>query len=172
VKTYFECLPCVIRQSLEGISRVTDDETVHEEVLRRLLSELVRVDFQKPSPVIIGTAHRIIREVTAADDPYRTAKETCNRNALNLYPLMKKKIEGSVNALETALRLAIAGNTIDFVIDPDADRSNILQAVHESLSAPIAASLKLGPIKIYLNPLPWSTVIWLDTIAVQIPGLL
>jgi damage-control phosphatase, subfamily I len=137
VKTYFECLPCVIRQSLEGVSRVTDDEAVREEVLRRVLRELVGVDFREPSPVIIGKAHRIIREVTGADDPYGTAKETCNRNALNLYPLMKQKIEGSANGLETALRLAIAGNTIDFIVDPDADRSNMLLAVEESLSAPI-----------------------------------
>jgi uncharacterized protein with ATP-grasp and redox domains len=128
-----------MRQSLEGISRVTDDEAVHEEVLRRVLRELARVDFKKSSPVIIGTAHRIIREVAAADDPYRTAKETCNRNALNLYPSMKQKIESSTKPLETALRIAITGNTIDFIVDPDADRSNMVAAVEESLSAPIPA---------------------------------
>jgi damage-control phosphatase, subfamily I len=129
----------VIRQTLEGVNRVTDDEAVREAVLRRVLLELVGVDFREPSPVIIGKAHRIIREVTAADDPYRTAKETCNRNAFRLYDFMKNKIEEAANPFETAVRLAIAGNTIDFVVDPDADHSNILLAVEESLLAPIPA---------------------------------
>ncbi len=137
MKTYFECLPCVMRQSLDGISRVTDDVAIQEEVVRRVLRELVRVDFGKSSPVIIGAAHRIIREITGQVDPYKTAKKTCNRNAMNLYPSMKKKIEDSAEPFETAVRIAIAGNTIDFIVDPNADRSNLLLTVEESFLAPI-----------------------------------
>jgi damage-control phosphatase, subfamily I len=135
VKTYLECLPCIVRQSLEGAMHATDDETLQEEVLRRSARAISEMDLHEPSPVMIGTMHRIIREVTANADPYREAREICNRNALQLYPRMKEIVEQSSNPFETALRLAAAGNTVDFIVDPHADQSDIREAVEQSLSA-------------------------------------
>lgn len=137
VKTYLGCLPCVIRQALEAAVRATTDETQHEEVLRKATLAVSSFPLDQPSPVMIGAIHKIVRDVTGQDDPYREAKEICNRNAMSLYPQMKTLIRQSQDPIETALRLAIAGNVIDFVVDPDADRSNIMMAVEDALGADI-----------------------------------
>jgi damage-control phosphatase, subfamily I len=137
MKTYLECLPCTIRQALEAVSRATTDDTQREEVLRRAALAISSFDLSKSSPVLIGTIHRIVREVTGQDDPYREAKETCNRNAMLLYPEMKQMTRQSPNPLETALRLAIAGNVIDFVVHPNADRSDIHEALQDAFAAVI-----------------------------------
>lgn len=136
MKTYFECLPCVIRQALEAARHVTDDESVHEEVLRRATRALSELDFLDSSPVAIGNIHKIVREVTKTDDPYRSAKSSCNSNALKLYPEIRDIIRQSPNPLQTAIRLAVAGNIIDFIVDPDADRQNIMSTVEHALAAP------------------------------------
>lgn len=137
MKTYLECMPCTMRQAMEAVSRATTDETQREEALRKAAAAISSFDLSKPSPVLIGTIHRIVREVTGQDDPYEQAKESCNRSAMLLYPDMKKMIGQSSSPLETAIRLAIAGNVIDFVVHPNADRSDIHEVLNDALAAPI-----------------------------------
>ncbi len=137
MKTYLECLPCVVRQALEGARHVSDDEKVQQEILRRAGQAVSEADLHESSPVLIAAIHRIIREVTGRRDPYNEAKKACNESALRLYPEMKRMVESSSNPFETAVRLAIAGNIIDFVVDPNADRSNVRLAVEEALEAPL-----------------------------------
>jgi uncharacterized protein with ATP-grasp and redox domains len=138
MRTDLECLPCIVRQSLQGAIQATSDEAVHETVVFRAIQAIKEVSLADPSPVMIGTIHRIIREVTGNDDPYKEAKEICNHRALALYPELKKLIRQASNPLETALRIAIAGNVIDFVVDPNADHTKLVPAVEESLAAPIS----------------------------------
>ena len=139
MKTYLECLPCVVRQALEGARHVSNDQTVHEEILRRSGEAVAKVDINESPPVLIGEINRIIRDVTGSDDPYKEAKETCNQAALELCPELKNLVRESSNPFETAVRIAIAGNIIDFVVDPHADQSNVKHAVEEALAAPLSA---------------------------------
>ena len=36
MKVYIDCMPCFIRQALESVKLVTDDEMVQEQVVRRV----------------------------------------------------------------------------------------------------------------------------------------
>ena len=38
MKSHLECFSCFIRQTLEAVRFVTDDRSVHEQVLRRVLA--------------------------------------------------------------------------------------------------------------------------------------
>ncbi|MEW6113630.1 MAG: ARMT1-like domain-containing protein [Thermodesulfobacteriota bacterium] len=138
MKTYLECLPCVMRQALEGARHVVADSALAEEALRRAAHAVSAADLNVPSPVLIGAVHQMIRELLKEDDPYKAAKEICNRNALSLYPKLKRIVETSAQPLETAIRIAIAGNTIDFVVDPNADQSDLMRVVEQALEAPLS----------------------------------
>ena len=37
MKTHLECIPCFIKQSLEAARMATDDEEVHEKVLKEVM---------------------------------------------------------------------------------------------------------------------------------------
>jgi uncharacterized protein with ATP-grasp and redox domains len=137
MKTYLECLPCVMRQALEGVRHAVSDPAVAEEALRRAALAVSAADLAVPSPVLIGSVHQMIRELLGEDDPYKAAKEICNRNALNLYPRLRRTIETSAHPLETAIRIAIAGNAIDFVVDPNADQSDLMRLVELALEVPL-----------------------------------
>jgi len=127
-----------MRQALEAARHAVADPAIAEETLRRAAYAVNAADLAVPSPVLIGTVHQMIRELLGEDDPYRAAKESCNRNALRLYPELKRIIETSTYPLETAVRIAIAGNAIDFVVDPDADRSDLMSLVELALAAPLS----------------------------------
>ncbi len=110
MRTYVECIPCFVRQTLEAVRCVTDDERVQEEALR---------------------------EVSGEEDPYRVLKVRTNVMALRLYPGLKELVEGSGEPLEAGVRLAIAGNVIDFGIRGKLEESDLRQGVEEALQAPL-----------------------------------
>lgn len=89
------------------------DEEGQRAVLDRVLAGLREVSLASTPPEIGDRIHRIVREETGVDDPYREAKEESTRRALALYPRLKTLVEDSEDALDVATRLAIAGNIID-----------------------------------------------------------
>jgi hypothetical protein len=52
MKTYFECIPCFVRQAIETARRVTDDKAVQEEVIRKVLRAVSEMDMQKTPPIM------------------------------------------------------------------------------------------------------------------------
>jgi uncharacterized protein with ATP-grasp and redox domains len=54
------------------------------------------------------------REITGEFDPYKELKIESAEKALALYPSLKRIVEQSNDVLLTAIRMAIAGNVIDF----------------------------------------------------------
>jgi len=114
MKTYLECIPCFIKQSLEASRMATDDERVHIEVLKEVMNHLKSISFTNSPPELSREVHGIIRDITKSEDPYKEIKETSNKSAKNQYPHLKKMLEESDDPLLMAIKLAIVGNVIDF----------------------------------------------------------
>ena len=138
MKTYFECIPCLLRQTLEAARLTTDDETIHEQVLRKVLRAVSEMNLQKSPPFMAQRIHRLIRQMTGNNDPYRDIKDRFNYFALELYPELKERIEWSREPLDTAVRLAIAGNIIDSGINYHIDETQVHNAIEHALTAPLA----------------------------------
>jgi uncharacterized protein with ATP-grasp and redox domains len=76
-------------------------------------------------------------------DPFKEVKQRYNKIALGLYESLKKKIAQSEDPLETAARLAIAGNVIDFGIYSAIDiEGTVERALGEPLSVDHTAAFK------------------------------
>jgi damage-control phosphatase, subfamily I len=142
VETYLDCIPCFIRQTLDAVRLTTLDEKSHETVLRKVLAATGRMDLTKSPPQMGQFIHRIIREFSGNQDPYKKHKEHFNRFALNLYPDLKKKVELSPEPIETAARLAIAGNIIDFGVNTRVDNSYVNETIELSLQEQLFGKFK------------------------------
>ncbi len=138
MKTYFECIPCFLQQTIDSTRLITDDEAIQEQALRMALNEISGRD-SRQSPAEIGKRiHGMIRKLLGDNDPYRLIKEKFNRFALKLYPELKRRVRESRNPLETAVRLAIGGNIIDFGVGAQLDESGVFDTIERSLDAPIS----------------------------------
>jgi hypothetical protein len=138
MKTYFECIPCLLRQTLEAARLTTDDETIHEQVLRKVLRAASEMNLRKSPPLMAQRIHRLIRQMTGDNDPYRDIKDRFNYFALELYPELKERIERSREPLDTAIRLAIAGNIIDSGVNHHINETQVHNAIEHALTAPLA----------------------------------
>lgn len=114
MKTYLDCIPCFFEQALRAGRAATDDEQLLKRILDELGAMLSRISLESTPPETGRLVYRMVREITGNPDPFRELKRESTQQTLALYPSLKRTIGESNNNLLTAIRIAIAGNVIDF----------------------------------------------------------
>ncbi|MDO5554084.1 MAG: ARMT1-like domain-containing protein [Planctomycetia bacterium] len=111
-----DCLVCLVRQSLEAARCASNDIAIHNQVVRNVMALILENDVHIPPPLIGQKIHRIIRETTQNPDPYIEGKRATNAAVLKMYDRLERQVAEAADPLEMAVRLAIAGNTIDYAL--------------------------------------------------------
>lgn len=114
MRTHLDCIPCFIQQSLEATRMATDNEEIHEAVLKEVMGYLQNISFEDSPPELSREVHTIIKRITKSNDPYTQVKDESNRMGKNLYNTLEKYVRDDDDHLLMAIKLAIAGNVIDF----------------------------------------------------------
>jgi len=123
-----------LKQAIIAVRLGTPNETLQAEILKEVLDEIKATDLSRPPAYSSTFLHRKIRQLLGKD-PFKDIKSEYNRIAKGLYPELKKKIQKSDNPLMTAVRLAIAGNVIDFGIFTSFD---IIGTIDRALNLPLS----------------------------------
>jgi uncharacterized protein with ATP-grasp and redox domains len=134
--TLVDCIPCILRQSLDGARLVSEEAAVHERIMRDVLRWAADMDLNQPPVALVQRIQRRLREVGDAKDPYRMAKDRLNRIALELLPSFRSQVVASSDPLLMATRLAIAGNVMDMGANADLREEAVGEAMSEALAAP------------------------------------
>lgn len=141
MRTYLDCIPCFLQQTLGAVRRLTDDERVHAELMREVLAAATELDHRQPPPVMGQQIHRRIRALTGERDPYREPKQRFTQFALKQLSRLRTRVAESADPLETAVRLAIAGNIIDLGVNNGLLESHVSEAVTRALGAPLSGDI-------------------------------
>ena len=114
MKVHYECAACFLRQTREALDLATDDESMKMDITEKVL-KLVSETYRRGAVSnVIGTeVHRTIKNETGNQDPYSREREMSNDIASDFLPQVEK-ILGDKNDLENYVKIAIAGNIIDF----------------------------------------------------------
>jgi len=138
MKTYYECLACIINQTIKNLAAV--EKNKREEILRKVLIGLADADYTLSPPELAKKMYDLIGEYTSGKDAYAEIKKTSNKYILDLYDELKNTIRKSNNPFETALHLAVAGNIIDFGAKHNYSDKQIHKEINEMLSADLSSS--------------------------------
>jgi len=114
MKTCLDCIPCFFEQALRAGRIATDDDRLLKRLLDEIGSMLKEISLENTPPETGRLIYQMVSEITGNPDPFREVKHECTQKALSLYPSMKKVIEDADDKLLAAVRIAIAGNVIDF----------------------------------------------------------
>lgn len=117
MKTYLDCLPCFLDQALRTGKLATKDEQKIKRVLYEVGKMFPSFSFEQPPAGHSEFIYKKIAEISGNSDPFKEIKEKCIKQALKLYPLLEQIYRSSQNKLDTAIRIAITGNVIDFARD-------------------------------------------------------
>ena len=135
MQIYLDCIPCIVRQVLTSVRLVTNDVQIHEQMVREVLTLLVDMDMRQSPPAIAQKIHQLIGQLTGEYDPYKEKKQRFNELSLRIYPELRRRIRASASPLETAIRLAIAGNIIDFGVNHSLEESDLEETINDSLTS-------------------------------------
>ena len=130
-----ECIPCLVRQSLDALRRATPDESRRLAGLRAALRLLAEVTSQPP-PLTAAALQALICEHTSCADPYQRDKEQTTRLALALLPHLREVVRLHPRPFEAACRLAVAGNIIDFGVADHIAEDRVERELADTLSGP------------------------------------
>ena len=114
-----DCIPCILKMSL-GIARVV---MKNEDQVRRFMEQVIRLryfngeDWRVTSPEVIKDVWLKVIEVSGKSDPLKEIKDEQNKKALAVYPKAKELVLKSKDPFLEAMKLAIAGNSIDAMTD-------------------------------------------------------
>ncbi|MBU0600116.1 DUF89 family protein [bacterium] len=127
-----ECIPCIISQVIRGVKLVTHNIALQKEVLNEVMKYLSSIPFSVFVPSKATTqAHRIVKRVLNCYDPYRSVKDEYQKKGWDLFPYLESLIEDTKDPFEACVKLAIAGNSIDFGLG---DNFNLKKIINEALS--------------------------------------
>ena len=156
LKVNYDCIPCAIGSLITLFKKGFVPSEKQDEVMRALLKYLSEVHFDQSPPVLGREMHRIIRKILSDSDPYREIKREFNLLMLTHYPALKHEVEIAPDPFQLALRLAIAGNVIDFGPNNSFDINDTLRkarsvklAVDHSLQ--LKAAIKRAKMLLYLG---------------------
>jgi uncharacterized protein with ATP-grasp and redox domains len=141
MRTYLDCVPCILSQALSAARMVSTEPAVHERILRETLRWTGDMDMKQPAPVMVQRIHRLLRETTGREDPYRDAKNHQNQTALALVPELSSRIEAAADPLTAALRVAIAGNAIDMGANGNVAGLDVRKAAVQALTGPLVGEV-------------------------------
>lgn len=129
MKAWLDCYPCFMRQALSAARRSGAPEALQRQILLTTMDELSTLPADITPPRMAQAVHRQIRRLTKNSDPWRADKLEATRQALALYPELKERVGQSPDPLQTALRIAIAGNIIDSGVSEGYDLEATLERV-------------------------------------------
>jgi len=135
MKTYLDCLPCMLQQALRAGRIATTDEKKIKTLLNTIGMMIQDIPMDNSPPEMGNIIYRKIREITGVYDPYKKIKADNINEVLALYPELIHIMNKSKNRLLTAIRLAIAGNVIDFGVNKE---FNIPQSVQQIITQDFA----------------------------------
>jgi uncharacterized protein with ATP-grasp and redox domains len=141
MKINLECVLCFQRQALQAARFISDNEKIHEQVLRKVMEELLDLNWDSSPPEMAHEIHKIVRNLTKDKDPYKAVKKESNDSILKLYPELQFKVETNEDPLKMAIRFAIAGNIIDYGA---LEEFNINKTINEILEKRFAIELLWG----------------------------
>lgn len=117
----YRCFYCFVR----AFEKLVEKENISNEAKSCFTRDMISL-YQNnqnvfSAPLFSRELHKILRSYTHNPDPYKEEKKEYNDQALSMLPELEYIIQQSADPFFTALRLAIAGNIIDFAASDNFD---------------------------------------------------
>lgn len=134
-KLPYECIPCLANQFVRLANKVTEDQDIQIDIISKGLSHLSEELNKSYAPFITGNIYEYVKQITGINDPYEDEKSEFNNIALNLIDdlNLRRCIQINSDPLDTAIRLSIAGNIIDFSLGRELGKNDVHNSIEQSL---------------------------------------
>lgn len=122
----YRCFFCLVK----SFEKLLEKESISTQAKNNFTLDMINLykthQEKISSPEFARNLHWILKGYTNNPDPYKAEKRKSNIQALKMLPEMEDIIKQSSDPFITALRLAIAGNVIDFAASQNFNLENTI----------------------------------------------
>nr|WP_319474065.1 ARMT1-like domain-containing protein [uncultured Sphaerochaeta sp.] len=119
MNTTLECIPCFFNQVLASGKLLGLSPESIKQIMDEVGNELKHFPLDMTPPAMAYHIQRLFVEKSGEEDPYRSVKKMSNTQALAVIDDLRTIVRESQNPLKTAVKLACAGNIIDYGAFPN-----------------------------------------------------
>ncbi len=114
-----ECYPCILGHAAKLAGEAGGDRSEQLKLVKRFLRIAADADELTSPPEMAACFNGIMSQITGISDPFAAEKAKATKLGLELLPELRKMRDSSADPFETAVRLSIGGNIIDYGVMPD-----------------------------------------------------
>lgn len=129
-----ECLPCTFSTGIRMVKIATGDLGLQRLTAQEIASRLSEVTWEEAPLDLSYVIQRVIADITGVKDPYREIKRKSNLAIIRRYGELRARIRNAADPLEAAVKLAIAGNIIDFGPYAEVDLDQPFKKISDDLA--------------------------------------
>ena len=133
-----DCIPCILKMTISSLRKLPLDENSVRDLYSNILEDpaLRGLIWDITSPEVIEDAWRKIVKRMNTPDPFSLEKSNQNKKIMALYPFLEKIVNEDPDPLYAAAKLAILGNSLDFMVADTA--LTIENTIKDRINAPLS----------------------------------
>jgi len=132
-----DCIPCILNHIVHSVKTTVTDPKIQERCTRDMLAAVAALDWTNTPPDFARELHRVLRGISGNKDIYEDEKDRSTELAHELLEQLQPDIAAQPDPFAAAVRLAIAGNIIDYGVDAHFDLQSARVRVREAFTLPI-----------------------------------
>lgn len=127
MRTTLDCFVCFMRQARSTGLLATDDPALQRRLIEGAGQYIEQVDTELSPPENAVGLYALFADMLGNDDPFAQVKQEGNSFALAVQEEVEQRIQAAEDSLRAAIRVAIAGNIIDYGALHEFDAAAMLQ---------------------------------------------
>lgn len=128
----YRCIYCLMKSYGNRLEKADIPVTAKEQFTHGMLKVLNEKWHGISAPDCARDIQSLYRSVVNDPDPYREVKRESNDTVLDMYNDLEELVRNSADPFITAMKLAIAGNIIDFAVHDHCDLHGTIEKVLNS----------------------------------------
>jgi uncharacterized protein with ATP-grasp and redox domains len=133
MNTHVDCIACIVKKADKLADKYIKDKRQKYDFMKQVLKEIIDTEYDRSSPIIDAKFFRIAKKELGIEDIYKEEKRFFNDKLLSMEKEIEEMLDGAEDRLFDSLKIASAGNIIDFSALSDIDINFVSEIIYETL---------------------------------------
>lgn len=141
MNSHVDCIACIINKANQLADKYMKDKKDKYDFMNKVLIEISQINFSKTAPYLCARVMRILQDMTGIVDFYEEEKNLFNEKLLSMELDIRKALKGSQNRFLDAIKIAMAGNVVDFGALDDISIELVEEIIAKSLETELSSDV-------------------------------
>lgn len=132
MNSHTDCISCVVNKANSLADKYITDKNQKHHFMKKVLKEIIEIDYKRTAPYLVAKVMRLLRNEIKVDDIYFEEKQFFTKKLLKMEDEITKTVDSFEDKILNGLKIALAGNIIDFGVFDDVDYAFVKTVIDEA----------------------------------------